>query len=162
MRKFLIVPRVTFQSVNAIGRPSPSSRVWVAKKDHQGFVTWSVLSFGKISVYLRSLDRCLEFRLYCVNLSQSQIRWRRTKKPDSSYRNSVTYAFRTSNKKAYLNKNHSIGVTCVQPKLKIRQELILETRSENTAYDLARHLSIHWDILSNPLWTKQDPMSSFW
>ena len=37
IRKFLTTPRVTFFRVNATGRPSPSSRVRVAKYDHHGW-----------------------------------------------------------------------------------------------------------------------------
>ncbi len=36
-RKSFTSPRVTLLSVNATGRPSPSSRVRVAKYDHQGW-----------------------------------------------------------------------------------------------------------------------------
>lgn len=37
MRKFLMVARVALKTVSEIGRPSPSSRVRVAKNDHHGY-----------------------------------------------------------------------------------------------------------------------------
>lgn len=37
IRKFFTVPRVTFDRVSEIGRPSPSALAWTAKYDHHGY-----------------------------------------------------------------------------------------------------------------------------
>ncbi len=37
IRKFRTTPLVAFHKVSEMGRPSPSARVRVAKKDHQGY-----------------------------------------------------------------------------------------------------------------------------